>query len=248
MNRLVYQSEKGTPVTTSLLVAQKFGKEHKHVLESVRNILTTAENSAVRLMFYETTYFNEQNKQQPMFIMNRDGFSLLVMGFTGKEALNFKLDFIEAFNKMEALIKSGAHQIPQSFSEALMLAARQAEQIEQQQKQISVLKPKAEFMEKVMDFGQKIDIGQAAKILELPFGRNRLFEKLRQNGIFFKNRNEPKQEYIERGFFELKEKWIDRDRHDGFTVIKVLVTQKGLEYIGSLFKSSVKPKQMLKLY
>jgi anti-repressor protein len=74
MNELVYQSNKGTPVTNSLLVSQKFGKEHKNVLSLIRKM--TAENSAVLSMFYETTYYNEQNKQQPMFVMNRDGFTL----------------------------------------------------------------------------------------------------------------------------------------------------------------------------
>ena len=108
--------------------------------------------------------------------------------------------------------------------------------IEHQQKRISVLEPKAEFMDRVMDADQKIDIGQAAKILRLPFGRNTLFVKLREKGVFFKNRNEPKQEYVERGYFELKEKWIDRDHHDGFMVVKVLVTQHGLDFIAKLFE------------
>jgi len=106
MEELVFKSAKGNPVTTSLLVAIKFGKEHRHVLDAIRNLITTAENSAVLSMFYETTYLNSQNKNQPMYIMNRDGFSLLVMGFTGQEALQFKLDFIVAFNGMEKQLKS----------------------------------------------------------------------------------------------------------------------------------------------
>jgi prophage antirepressor-like protein len=84
------------------------------------------------------------------------------------------------------------------------------------EKQVAALKPKAEFMDKVMDCGQKIDIGQAAKILGLPFGRNTLFKKLREKHIFFSNRNEPKQEYVDRKYFELREQWIDRENHDGF--------------------------------
>ena len=68
----------------------------------------TAENSAVRNMFVETTYLNEQNKEQPMYVMNRDGFTLLAMGFTGKKALQFKLDYIKAFNKMEKAVKEGS--------------------------------------------------------------------------------------------------------------------------------------------
>ncbi len=109
------------------------------------------------------------------------------------------------------------------------------------------LRPKAELMDKVMDTDQKIDVGQAAKILQLPFGRNTLFQKLREKGVFFSNRNEPKQEYIKRGYFELKEKWIDRDNHDGFMVVKVLVTQKGLDFIAKLFEVVKHTKQLAKI-
>lgn len=106
------------------------------------------------------------------------------------------------------------------------------------------LRPKAELMDKIMDADQKIDIGQAAKILSLPFGRNTLFQKLREKGIFFNNRNEPKQDYVNRGYFELKEKWIDRNSHDSFMVVKVLVTQKGLEFIAKMFEVVKSSKQL----
>lgn len=73
-------------VVSSRQVAEKFGKEHKHVLDSVREILK-AENSAVRF-FQENMYKVEgNNKSYPEYLMNRDGFTLLAMGFTGKEAL-----------------------------------------------------------------------------------------------------------------------------------------------------------------
>jgi phage anti-repressor protein len=110
-------------------------------------------------------------------------------------------------------------------------------EMEKKDKEIKYLKPKAEFMDKVMDADEKIDIGQAAKILELPFGRNTMFKELRDKGVFFKNRNEPKQEYIKRKYFVLKEKYISRNNHDGFVVVKVLVTQKGLEYLSNIFNS-----------
>ena len=99
-------------------------------------------------------------------------------------------------------------------------------------------------MDKVLDTDQKIDVGQAAKILNLPFGRNTLFQQLRERGIFFCNRNEPKQEYINRGYFELKEKLIDRNNHESFTVIKVLVTQKGLDFLARQFEVVQTPKKM----
>lgn len=88
-------------ITDSRTVAETFDKNHKDVLESIREILA-AENSATRF-FYESTFEN-RGKFYPMYLMNRDGFSLLAMGFTGKKALKFKLKFINAFNKMEAAL------------------------------------------------------------------------------------------------------------------------------------------------
>lgn len=101
------------------------------------------------------------------------------------------------------------------------------------------LQPKADFMDKVIETVQdKVDIGQAAKLLKLPYGRNTLFAELRRMGIFFKNRNEPKQEYVKRHYFETYEKIIERDEHPNFMVIKVLVTQKGLVWLDNLLSGS----------
>ena len=102
------------------------------------------------------------------------------------------------------------------------------------EQKIEVLQPKADLMDKVMDMDDMVDIGQAAKLLKLPFGRNKLFKKLREKEIFFKNRNEPMQEYVERGLFILKQKLITISSGD-FLVTKILVTQKGLEFINKTF-------------
>lgn len=91
-------------VVSSLQVAEDFRKEHKDVLKVIRNM--TAQNCALLKMFFESTYISSQNKELPMYLMNRDGFSLLVMGFTGKEALEWKLKYIDAFNKMEKKLKT----------------------------------------------------------------------------------------------------------------------------------------------
>ena len=105
MNDLVFKGQNDQVVTTSLKVAEVFEKEHKHVLDAVRKLFT-AENSAVKQMFQESTYLNERNQSQPMFVMNRDGFTLLAMSFNGKKALEFKIAYINAFNNMEAELKS----------------------------------------------------------------------------------------------------------------------------------------------
>lgn len=98
MNNSLVEVSNNQIVTDSRKVAEVFKKEHKDVLESIRGILA-AENSAARF-FYESTYEN-RGKQYPCYLMNRDGFSLLVMGFNGKKALEWKVKYIEAFNEME---------------------------------------------------------------------------------------------------------------------------------------------------
>ena len=111
MNEIVFRGANDQAVTSSLLIAEKFGKEHKNVMQSIRNLIGgTAENSAIAEMFSESTYLNGQNKEQPMFLMNRDGFTLLAMGFTGKKAMQFKLEYIKAFNSMEAQMRLHKNQ------------------------------------------------------------------------------------------------------------------------------------------
>lgn len=105
---------------------------------------------------------------------------------------------------------------------------------ERKHAKIAKLQPKADFADKAFDTSDKVDIGMAAKILKLGFGRNTLFKRLKELGVFFSNRNEPKQRFIDAGYFEMTEKFIERSNHPGFVVTKVLVTQKGLAYINHL--------------
>ncbi|WP_429864189.1 Rha family transcriptional regulator [Enterococcus faecalis] len=107
-------------VTSSLQVAETFRKQHKHVLEAIDELKQgLAENSAD--LFYEDIYVHPQNKQSyRQVIMNRDGFTLLAMGFTGQKALQFKLKYIEAFNQMEKEIQQP--KLPTSKRELAMLA------------------------------------------------------------------------------------------------------------------------------
>lgn len=95
-------------VCTSLEVAEKFDKRHDKLLSEIRRMYgdligkVGTQNGGAKF-FQESTYEN-RGKQYPMFYMNRDGFSLLVMGFTGKKALEWKLKYIEAFNTMERVL------------------------------------------------------------------------------------------------------------------------------------------------
>lgn len=101
-------------VVSSKDLAEHFGKQHKHVIENIRDILS-AENSANEFFHEESYSYN--GRRLPMYLMNRDGFSLLAMGFTGKKALQWKLKYIEAFNEMEETLKQGYLEEPVNPSE-----------------------------------------------------------------------------------------------------------------------------------
>lgn len=107
MNELVHL-ENDEAVCSSLEVAEKFGKRHDNVLRSIVGLL---KNEETQKMFKKSAYIDNQNNQEyPMYLMNRDGFSLLVMGFTGKKALDWKLKYINAFNQMENIIREKQSQ------------------------------------------------------------------------------------------------------------------------------------------
>ena len=104
MNSLVIMKDQQA-VTTSLNVAETFERNHRDVLAAIDDLKEgVAENYAD--LFWDDSYIHPQNKQSyRMIFMNRDGFTLLAMGFTGKKALEFKLKYIKAFNDMETYIK-----------------------------------------------------------------------------------------------------------------------------------------------
>lgn len=91
----------GIPCTTSLQVAELFGKDHARVIRDIRHIIEMLPEEYGRGGFAESSYLNKQGKKQPMFTLDRDAFTLTAMGYTGPKAMKFKLAYIEAFNCME---------------------------------------------------------------------------------------------------------------------------------------------------
>lgn len=107
MSDIILFNQGGKILASSRDVAEKFSKQNKHINETIRKLMV--ENSTVKNMFVETTYMSDRGRQEIEYMMDRDGFSLLVMGFTGKKALEWKLKYIDAFNKMEEELKNGNH-------------------------------------------------------------------------------------------------------------------------------------------
>lgn len=137
MNDLVIMKDKQA-VTSSLRVAETFGKRHDHVSRDIEHLRKDLPNFGE--MFVEANVPDSYGRDRKAYYLNRDGFTLLAMGFTGDKALQFKLQYIEAFNEMEQQVK---FQVPSTLPEALRLAADQAEKI-------SVLQPKADYTDSML--------------------------------------------------------------------------------------------------
>lgn len=245
MKELVFKGNENQVLTNSLLVAEKFEKEHSKVIRDIQNLSCSDEFRAAN--FGLSSYISQQNKELPMYVMTKDGFSFLVMGYTGSKAGMFKEEYIKAFNKMEETIKNGGFNVPKSFREALLLAAEQQEVIENQQKQIEEKdakieadKPKVLFSEAVEASKKSILIRELAKLITqngYQIGEKQLYERLRKAGYLCssgESYNQPTQTYMNMGLFHLKKTSVICDGESKvYTVTKV--TPKGQIYFINKF-------------
>lgn len=96
-------NKKEVNVVSSLDIAETFDKEHRRVLQDIRELQCSDEFRQHN--FVQSEYVNSQNRKQPMFLVTRDGFTILAMGYTGEKAMKFKEAYINQFNAMEELLK-----------------------------------------------------------------------------------------------------------------------------------------------
>ena len=104
MNNLVYLKN-DEAVCSSLDVAEKFEKRHADVIRAIENLQKNDSTQNCVRCFKKTNYKDAKGEMRPMYLMNRDGFTFLVMGFTGKKANEWKWNYIHAFNSMESILR-----------------------------------------------------------------------------------------------------------------------------------------------
>lgn len=119
MNQLV-QVQDGKMTVSSKQVADHFGKVHRDVMRDIRNLIENAGVEFGSENFAQSSYTSLQNKELPCYLLTRDGFSLLAMGFTGKKAIEWKVKYIKAFNEMEAALINGSG-VMQKLNDAMKL-------------------------------------------------------------------------------------------------------------------------------
>ena len=214
-------------IMTSLEIAELTGKQHQHVMRDIRALLDQGVDAS---NFGLTSYTDKSNRQSPCYTLTKKGCLILASGY---DAL-LREKIINRWEELETKELTGGFVVPQTFSQALMLAARQQEEIERQQKAIEAKDrkiaedaPKVVFSDAVVGSKSSCLIGELAKILTqngYQIGQNRLFEKLRNEGYLGSKGeyyNIPNQKFIEQGLFELK-----KTTHSENGVMKSSVTPK----------------------
>lgn len=145
MNDIILSTQNGKPVASSRQIAESFGKEHKHVLRDIENLIGGESKIGLSSMFFKSEYISAQNKKLPEYLMSRDGFTLLAMGFTGKAALEWKLKYIAAFNEMEKKLSTRAASQLQDLSPELQYLIKLERQQNQQAKQLEQVNERLDF-------------------------------------------------------------------------------------------------------
>ena len=200
MSEIILKEENGQVLASSRDVAEKFGKQHNSVLKTIYGENRKGEHingladeilasgNPLTKYFIESEYENRGKKYKEC-LMTRDGFSLVVMGFTGNNAIEWKLKYIDAFNKMEEeLRKQSSKALPTTYKEALLQLLEQVEKNEKLEEERKILLPKVEYHDDVLNKEGLITTTVIAKDLGFK-SATKLNKIMNMNKIIFKNQS-----------------------------------------------------------
>ncbi|MFY0545494.1 Rha family transcriptional regulator [Brevibacillus sp. H7] len=200
MNQLVF-IENGRPLTDSLIVAEVFGKNHADVLRDIRNLGCSDE---FRLSnFAESSYINLQGRQMPKMDITRDGFTFLVMGYTGKEAAQFKEDYIKAFNQMEQHLKQFEQNkvVPLSERQALIKSLQLTVELAEEMEEVKSIAQS--HSQKLIELEQKVD-----EQITLDHGEQRALQKAVSRRVYeIEADSQRRRELFQQLHREIKDRW-----------------------------------------
>jgi len=245
MNALVIQGGNGRDVTTSLIVSQVFGKEHAKVVRDIESLSCSTNFNVANFGVIE--YTDTRGRIQKAYEMTKDGFSFLVMGYTGAKAGQFKEMFIAEFNKREAMLKSDDYILARS-QEILHNRLQLAEQrlqiaqgtIEKQEEQIQVLAPKAAYTDEVLQSTSTYTLTQIAHDLGLR-SVHALTRILMEKKIIYRQSGQwqPTAKVADKGYFDTRTaKFVKSDNTIG-TSMTTVITESGRKYLHSLIGKEV---------
>ncbi|EFB5365956.1 Rha family transcriptional regulator [Campylobacter coli] len=201
----------------SLDLAKVFNKNHRHILQTTKN---QPQNDFTESNFILSTYKDKKGELRPCYNLTRDGFSLLVMGFTGEKAYKWKIEFIKAFNEMEKRLRNIEYEKHDklAFRQSLGYKSQLAQQKEKYENKIKALKYDLEN-KKELSFKRKLsekELLELRKILARDYGMlcmkewemSLVAEKIGKDTVFeaVLNKLEKELKYWQ-NYDEYEEKW-----------------------------------------
>ncbi|MBS9903221.1 phage antirepressor KilAC domain-containing protein [Vibrio alginolyticus] len=177
-------------------IAELTGKQHKNVTRDIESMLNELKLDALK---FEHIYFDSMNREQREYRLDKDHTECLLTGYSA----TLRMRVIKRWHELE---KQTQLQVPQSFAEALQLAANQAKELEEKNQALAIAAPKAEFADAIAGADKGVKLGQFAKAVGL--GPVTIFRVLRELKIFMSrgdSYNLPYQDYVERGYFTVKQ-------------------------------------------
>lgn len=196
-------------------IADITGKNHSHVCRDIRNQLKEQD---INESIFGSVYFDKKNEERNCFALNYEQTMILVSGYS----ISLRVKIIKRWTELEQKYKP---VLPNSFSEALQLAADQAKQLELQA-------PKVEFFDTVTKSDSWITFKEVANMLAIPeLGRNNLMKRLREIG-YLTQFNKPYQKHIDQKLFKV----IESETSTGRINTSTVVSQKGLDKLIKVLK------------
>ena len=254
---LVVRNDKGVDVTTSSIVAEIFGKRHSNVLRDIKNLNCSKQFSQLNfeLMVVMKELPQGGTTRSEYFEMTKDGFSFLVMGYSGEKAGQFKEAFINEFNKREEMLKSEDYILARS-QEILQNRLRLAEQklaiaqttIVEKEEQIEELTPKAKYTDEVLMSETTYTMTQVAK--EFGMGASAFSEFLSKKKVIFRQSGMWMMfaKYDNEGYSAVRTKKIENGNGSVITSSYLVWTEKGRMFLHNKFDKELNVDTQLNMF
>ena len=245
MNDLVLvTNENGVAMTSSKKIADVFGKDHDKVVRSIKSKM----NLFGAANFGESYYVSEQNKKIPMYLLDRDFTTFLIMGFTGSKADEWKIKYIKAFNEMEQMLKDGTQLTEKQKLELQLFSKNKAEVAEAHKKLLELetkplietienQKPLVEFADDILLSPGTVTITQIAKDYGMRGAEmNNLLHKLR---IQYKVNGQwvLYAKYDDKGYTKSCTKKIKNTYGKSESIVYTRWTEEGRKFLNELLKN-----------
>ena len=238
------QEKNGELFVSSREIAKNFNKRHSNIIRDIENILQMAQNSQssnLSTLFLESEYESSGCFYKEYFLTEQ-GFSVLVMGFTGQKALEWKLKYSNAFMKMRELLRQMTSILTDEQKlqlaifnakdkDEVILASAELDRYRKKELQekvelIEEIQPKADNYDRLLNAEGYITMHEFVKSANLKIGRNKFMEGLRVEGILMKDSTSPYQKFVDQDYFKVKQ-----TVKNGFSVSSTVITKKGLNWL-----------------